>query len=66
MWMPSHNGGTSAAANEAQDSSPSIRQEGLKPAAKDPWAQLRKLSCAHPSYAVFPLVLVLSPLLPFL
>ncbi len=52
-WVPSRDGGTSVAANEAWDSWPSIRQEGLEPPAKDPWAALRKVSCSHPSYAVF-------------
>ncbi|DBA95515.1 TPA: hypothetical protein ACH3X3_013370 [Trebouxia sp. C0006] len=42
MWVPSQNGGTSGAANEAWDSWPSTRQEDLKPAAKDPFAELMK------------------------
>lgn len=47
MWVPSQNGGTSGAANEAWDSWPSTRQEDLKPAAKDPFAELMKVSCSH-------------------
>ena len=46
MWLQSPNGGTSAAAEEvADDSNQSIRQEGLKPAVKDPVSELAKVSC---------------------
>ncbi len=48
MWLQNSNGGTSVAAEEvADDSNQSIRQEGLKPAAKDPVSELAKVSCSH-------------------
>ena len=71
MWLQSPNGGTSVAAEEvADDSNQSIKQEGLKPAAKDPVSELAKVSCSHNSstcYASYniPAVSVLSPLLHF-
>lgn len=71
MWLQNHNGGTSVAAEEvADDSNQSIKQEGLKPAAKDPVSELAKVSCSHNTstcYASYniPAVSVLSPLLHF-
>lgn len=48
MWLQNHNGGTSVAAEEvADDRNQSIRQEGLKPGAKDPVSELAKVSCSH-------------------
>ncbi len=47
MCVPSQNGETSVAANGAWEGWPSNKQEELKPAAKDPFAELMKVSCSH-------------------